>query len=180
VTYCLDKAQGQARAELQRALTWSVRVNELVVEIVKGMPPFPYAEDCLKQIATVADVIVCSSTPYEALVREWQEHGIAQYARVITGQEMGTKAEQLAYASKGHYKHDHMLMIGDAPGDRKASQAVDALFYPINPGHEIESWQRFHEEAWDRFIHLDYDGDYQAALIDEFESYLPEFPPWHV
>mgnify|MGYP000411599505 CR=1 FL=1 len=61
-----------------------------------------------------------------------------------------------------------------------AAQAVNALFYPINPGREIQSWKRFHEQAWDRFINLDYDGDYQAALIDEFESYLPEFPPWHV
>lgn len=176
----IDKARGQARAELERALTWSLRVNDLVAEIVKGMPPFPYAEDCLKEIATVADVIVCSSTPYEALVREWQEHGIAQYARVITGQEMGTKAGHLAYASKGNYKHDHMLMIGDAPGDRKAAQAVNALFYPINPGQEIQSWKRLRDEAWGRFINLDYDGDYQAALIEEFEGYLPEHPPWYV
>ena len=38
-------------------------------------------------------------------------------------------------------------MIGDAPGDMKAARANGALFFPINPGHEDESWERFYDEA---------------------------------
>jgi hypothetical protein len=69
-------------------------------------------------------------------------------------------------------------MIGDAPGDLKAARANDFFFYPINPGQEEQSWQRFYEEAMGRFLDGSYGGDYEAALIAEFEAILPETPPW--
>ena len=34
------------------------------------------------------------------------------------------------------YPAEKILMVGDAYGDRKAAKGVDALFYPILPGHE--------------------------------------------
>ena len=71
-----------------------------------------------------------------------------------------------------------MLMIGDAPGDMRAAKGNDALFYPVNPGHEEESWQRFNEEALHKFLNLEYTGDYEAGLIAEFEKFMPEIPPW--
>jgi hypothetical protein len=70
------------------------------------------------------------------------------------------------------------LMIGDAPGDMKAAKANNALFYPINPGNEIQSWKRFHDEAFDRFIKGRYAGAYEQKVISEFDAYLPEQPPW--
>jgi phosphoglycolate phosphatase-like HAD superfamily hydrolase len=69
-------------------------------------------------------------------------------------------------------------MIGDAPGDMKAARANDALFYPINPGHEDESWERFYKEAFGKFIAGEYEGAYEAKLIEEFEKLLPDIPPW--
>jgi hypothetical protein len=69
-------------------------------------------------------------------------------------------------------------MIGDAPGDMKAAKANDALFYPINPGHEAASWQRFYEEAAAKFLAGEYAGEYEAAVIAEFEAVLPDTPPW--
>jgi hypothetical protein len=69
-------------------------------------------------------------------------------------------------------------MIGDAPGDYKAAQANNTLFYPINPGAEEASWKRFHDEAIDRFLNGTFAGEYQQKLLDEFNSYLPERPPW--
>lgn len=33
-------------------------------------------------------------------------------------------------------------MIGDAPGDLKAARGNGALFFPVNPGDEEESWKR--------------------------------------
>ncbi len=168
----------QAKSELELALAWSERVNATIKDIVKNMPPFPYVRETLEKIRPLADVVVVSATPYEALAREWQEHDIAKYVDVIAGQEMGTKAQHLDYAAKGKYEKDHVLMIGDAPGDLKAAKANDALFYPINPGNEVESWKRFHDEAFDRFTNGQYAGDYEQQLIAEFESYLPENPPW--
>jgi hypothetical protein len=69
-------------------------------------------------------------------------------------------------------------MVGDAPGDMKAAKANEALFYPINPGAEEESWRRFAEEALDKFINGRYAGSYEEKLIAEFDACLPETPPW--
>jgi phosphoglycolate phosphatase-like HAD superfamily hydrolase len=168
----------QARRELELALEWSKRVNQAVEDIVKDMPPFPYVRESLEKMAPLADIIVVSATPYEALAREWQEHDIARYAAIIAGQEMGTKARHLEYAAKGKYEKNHLLMIGDALGDLKAAKANDALFFPVNPGKETESWKRFYDEAFDRFIKGRYAGEYEKKLIAEFDTYLPERPPW--
>ena len=171
-------ADPEAKKELQLALTWSERVNWAIGEIVKGMPPFPHVRQSLEKIQPFADVIVVSATPDEALKREWLEHDIAKYVEVIAGQEMGTKTQHLDYATKCRYEKNHVLMIGDAPGDMKAARANDALFYPINPGDEIESWKRFGDEAFDKFVNGEYAGQYEEKLITEFDSYLPELPPW--
>jgi hypothetical protein len=52
------------------------------------------------------------------------------------------------------------------------------LFYPIVPGREAESWERFHAEAYARFIAGTFAGAYQDALIADFERALPEKAPW--
>jgi phosphoglycolate phosphatase-like HAD superfamily hydrolase len=171
-------ADPEAKKELQLALAWSECVNQAIEEIVKGMTPFPYVRQSLEKIQSLADIIVVSGTPDEALKREWQEHDIAKFTEVVAGQEMGTKTQHLEYATKGRYKKNHVLMIGDAPGDMKAARANDALFFPINPGNEIESWKRFHGEAFDKFISGEYAGEYEEKLIAQFDSYLPELPPW--
>jgi len=164
--------------ELDRALAWSLGVNASISDMVHGVPPFPYLRDSLQLLVDKADMMVVSATPVEALVREWQEHDIARYVRVIAGQEQGTKAEHLALAAKGKYRSDCILMIGDAPGDLKAARANNALFFPVDPGHEEASWQRFYDEAVHRFLAGEYAGEYEARLIAEFDSLLPEVPPW--
>jgi len=175
----IDQADNpDAKRELELVLQWSERVNWSIKEIVRNMPPFPVVRESLEKMAPLADAIVVSSTPYEALTREWQEHDIAKYVEVIAGQEMGKKAQHLEYATSGKYEKDHVLMIGDAPGDMKAARANNVLFYPINPGDEINSWKRFHDEAFDKFINGQYAGGYEEKLIAEFDEYLPLTPPW--
>jgi phosphoglycolate phosphatase-like HAD superfamily hydrolase len=164
--------------ELETAWEWTTGVNATVADMVHGVPPYPYVRQSLEFLADKADMIVVSATPIEALVREWKEHDIAQYARVIAGQEMGKKALHLQLAANGKYPENHILMIGDAPGDLKAARANNALFYPINPGHEEDSWQRFREEAVHKFLAEEYAGAYEARLIEEFDALLPEVPPW--
>ena len=164
--------------DLQQALRWSVAINEEIAQTVHGVPPFPHLRESLQKLAARADMMVVSATPCEALQREWEEHDIARYTKVIAGQEMGKKSEHLALAAQPNYPGDHILMIGDAPGDMKAARAVGALFFPVNPGREVASWQRFYQEAMDRFLEGTYAGDYEAELIKEFDTYLPETPPW--
>ena len=146
--------------------------------MVHDVPPFPFVRESLERAFEKADMIVVSQTPVEALVREWKEHDIDKYVQAIAGQEMGKKGEHIALGSKGEYDPKNVLMIGDAPGDLKAARANNALFYPVNPGEEEKSWERFHNESLDRFFAGTFAGDYQKALLDEFESFLPEQPPW--
>jgi phosphoglycolate phosphatase-like HAD superfamily hydrolase len=175
----LQKAvEASADPGLKRTLAWSLAVNETVTRIVRGVPPFPFVRESLQRLDERADSLVVSATPQEALVREWEEHDLTQYVVAIRGQEIGTKKESLRAASK--YPAGHTLMIGDAPGDYQAAIANEALFFPINPGAEEASWQRFHEEGIDRFLAGSFAGDYQQSLLDEFDSYLPEKPPWPV
>jgi phosphoglycolate phosphatase-like HAD superfamily hydrolase len=164
--------------ELDKALGWSKAVNASVADMVHGVPPFPFMRESLQSLQSQADVVVVSATPTEALVREWEEHDIAKYVRVIAGQEMGSKKQHLAWAAKDKYPADHILMMGDAPGDMEAAKANGVLFFPINPGQEEKSWERFYQEGLARFAAGRYAGEYEAALIAEFETFLPSTPPW--
>jgi len=164
--------------ELQRVYRWSLDVNEAVEKIVRDVPPFPLFRESLKKMVKNADVIVVSQTPQEALIREWAELGIDKYVRIIAGQELGTKSEHLTLAADGKYPRNRILMIGDAPGDLKAANAVNALFFPIIPGREDESWKRFHDEGLEKFFSLQFDGAYQKSLLKEFKKSLPEKAPW--
>ncbi len=164
---------------LTRTMKWSLAVNAAISDIVSGVPPFPKVVECLDRITAKADLAVVSGTPGEALRREWDEHRIDNYPLIIAGQELGKKTEHLSVMTAGKsYAPERMLMIGDAPGDFNAAKATGVMFYPVNPGHEEDSWQRLHDEALDRFFAGTYGGDYEATRIAEFEKLLPETPPW--
>ncbi len=83
--------------------------------MVHDVPPSPTSVRAWSSITTHADCIVVSQTPQEALIREWEEHSIDKFVKVIAGQERGTKSQHILYADSGHYADDHKLMIGDAP-----------------------------------------------------------------
>ncbi len=164
--------------DLKKALQWSQAVNKTIAEMVRGVPPFPSVKKCLERFAEKADMLVVSATPNEALRAEWEEHGVASYVREICGQESGSKKETLAVSAQ--YEANQSLMIGDAPGDFKAAEANNCLFFPINPGNEEASWKRLLEEGIDRFYEGTFAGDYQQTLLDDFNQYLPTEPPWPV
>lgn len=164
--------------DLQRALAWSRAATNAIAAIVRNLPPYPQIPGILQKAQKHADLMVVSQTPTGDLEREWNEYGIAQYVQAIAGQEAGTKTEHLQFAAGGKYAENHVLMIGDAPGDLKAAQANGVLFYPIIPGAEESSWDRFEREALDRFLNQTYAGDFQKDLLKEFDAALPEDPPW--
>lgn len=164
--------------EIDLVLKWSETVNKEIGEWVKGLIPFPNFRESIEKLAQQADAIVVSQTPVEALRREWEENDIAKYVRVIAGQEYGTKTEHIALAAKNKYPDDKILMIGDAPGDLKAAKTNGVLFFPVNPGYEEKSWDRFSKEALNKFFAGTFEGEYENSLIEEFQSFLPETPPW--
>lgn len=168
------KVAASGDKDLAHALKWSIAVNDSIAAMVRGVPPFPMVRESLAKLAAKSDIVVCSATPNEALEAEWEEHDVRKYVVAICGQESGNKKETLTNSSK--YAANRSLMIGDAPGDYSAAKANKTLFYPINPGNEEASWQRFHDEAIDKFYDGTFAGAYQQMLLDEFDRYLPEMP----
>jgi phosphoglycolate phosphatase-like HAD superfamily hydrolase len=163
---------------LSQVKVWSDAVNRAVEDIVHGVPPFPLVRECLAKLNEFADAMCISQTPADALKREWAEHGLDRFVKMIAGQEMGTKTEHLKFAAKDKYPAARILMIGDAPGDYNAAKKNGALFFPINPGHEEASWERLLNEGLERFYQGTYAGEYEARLVQEFDACLPEHPHW--
>jgi hypothetical protein len=171
-------ASGHGDEELWRGLEWTRAIDSAVAATVTNVPPFPFVRESLQKLQGRVDLIVVSTTVSDALQREWNAQGLTQYMSLLAGQNMGTKKQHLQYAAKGKYPDECILMIGDAPGDCEAAHAVGVLFYPICPGAEEISWQRFFEEASDKFINGEYAGSYEVERIVEFEKLLSDTPPW--
>ncbi|HEQ72111.1 MAG TPA: HAD family hydrolase, partial [Spirochaetia bacterium] len=157
-------------AALKAVLTWSEAVNTAIREMVVGVPPFPLARESIAESMNRADLMVVSQTPHEALVREWREHELDRYVRLLAGQEQGAKRDHLEVAVAAGYAPERMLMIGDAPGDLSAARDNGMLFFPVIPGREIESWERFYHEARGRFFAGTFAGSYQESLLQEFTA----------
>lgn len=175
----LEAAVGHAGgSELQSLLEWSRAVNSEIALKVPTAPLFPWARQSLERIRQHSDALCVSQTPTQALVREWEAHGIRRCVFAIAGQELGTKAEHLRIATQGRHRPGRILMIGDALGDLRAARDVGACFYPINPGREADSWERFHHESYDLFLRGQFAGPYETGCTAEFISLLPETPPW--
>jgi phosphoglycolate phosphatase-like HAD superfamily hydrolase len=163
---------------LEVVVKWTESVNREISEWLHDIPPFFHATKTIERISQIADIIVVSQTPLEALEREWLENDIKKYVRIIAAQEHGTKAEHIALAAKGKYPDDKILLIGDAFGDMLAAQNNNVLFYPVIPGQEDQSWKRLLNEGLDRFLNGTFAGSYEGSLLAEFRKVLPITPPW--
>jgi phosphoglycolate phosphatase-like HAD superfamily hydrolase len=159
---------------IEKVLKWSEAINDEITRLLRNIPPFPYALKALDHISGSADLVIISQTPFEAIDREWKENDLKKYVREIAGQEYGSKTEQIALAAKGKYHDNKILMIGDAKGDFDASVNNGILFYPVIPGKENESWKRFLNEGFEKFIKGTFAGDYENKLLKEFWESLPE------
>ena len=164
--------------ELTTIVKWSKAVNADIDTKMGRIPPFEWAIKALNKIEHTSDAIVVSQTPEAALVKEWHENELSDYVSVIAGQELGTKTVHIELATKGKYDATSVMMIGDAPGDLRAAKANKSCFYPVNPGDEERSWERFCTEAYGKFMDGTYVGEYQDSIIAEYNELLPKDPPW--
>ena len=162
--------------DIRTTLAWSEETNVRINRVVHSVPPFPHVREALARLADVADIVIVSATQQVSLEREWSEHGLLDCVSKVCGQESGSKKEIIA-ALKGHYAPDRVLMIGDAPGDRKAAEANGVLFYPICPDAEAQSWAEF-GAALDAVLDGTYAGGMQQEKIAHFETLLPEKAAW--
>lgn len=162
--------------EIRNVLAWSVNVNDRVAELVRNVPPFPHVRESLEKLSQYADIVIVSATQQLALEREWGENGLLPLIYAVKGQESGNKKEIIA-SLMSEYGEGHVLMIGDAPGDCEAAHANGALFYPICPDREAQSWADF-EKNMEAFLNGTYQGALEAANIAHFETLLPDEPDW--
>jgi len=162
--------------EIRTVLRWSADVNERIGKMVYGVPPFPFMREGLEKVFQNVDIVIVSATPQEALEREWGEHGLLPLVSSVKGQEVGKKKEIIA-SIKDRYPEGHVLMIGDAPGDRDAAHDNDVLFYPICPDQEAQSWANFGANV-EAFLNGTYAGKMEADNIAYFETLLPKEPTW--
>jgi len=163
---------------LAQAHRWSVDLNEDIDQNMPDPPPFQGVEKALQRIQSTSDAIVISQTQAVALLKDWYRDGLADYVSVIAGPELGSKIDHFTMAAVDRYPANSILMIGDAPGDMAAAQAIGCNFFPINPGHETESWELFMDDAYRIFLEGGFPDAYQKQLIKEFNALLPGTPPW--
>ena len=163
---------------LETVLKWSEEINREIGTWLRNIPPYPAAPETILKMSGIADIMVVSQTPVEALEREWLENDLRKYAMFIAGQEHGTKTEHIIHAAKGKYPDEKILLIGDAFGDLNAAKANNILFYPVIPGKEDLSWKELMDEGLDRFLNGKFSGQYEEKRISEFKKSLPETPRW--
>lgn len=129
---------------LGKALAWSQQVNAAIDALpAETKKPFAGVAEGLEAAHRAADVAVVSSANREAVVEEWTRCGLLDKVDVLCSQDTGTKADCIARLQAKGYAPDHILMVGDAPGDWDAARKNGVWFYPILVRHEAESWAEF-------------------------------------
>ncbi len=157
---------------IEQALLWSVRTNRAIHGLPADDQPFPNAKQTMDEMCKKADLVAVSSANKEAVEAEWQKHGLKEDCQALLTQEAGSKAYCIGELVKKGYKPDHVLMVGDAPGDRDAAVKNGVRYYPILVGKEGESWQRLLDEAFPKLLGGSFDDAYQKELIAAFEKNL--------
>ena len=157
---------------LDDVMRWSLKSDVLFEKHTEGLLPFKGVAETLVDMAKKADIMVVSSASGAGLDKDWSFSGLTDYTALIAGQEVGSKETQLRMGAAGKYPSMKMLMVGDAPGDLEAARSVDALFFPIVPGREEESWLRLKNEGLVRFFSRTWDDEYGNNLLGEFMDLL--------
>lgn len=153
---------------MAKALAWSKQVNESIDALPEAdKKAFDGVAEGLRAAGEMADVAVVSSANREAVVEEWQRCGLLDVVDVLCCQDTGSKAHCIAELLKQGYAPDHVLMVGDAPGDHKAAQGNGVWFYPILVRREPESWAKLPEA-----LKALADGRYAALGEELYHEFL--------
>lgn len=167
----LPAAQGPC---LAKALSWSKKVNAAINALPESeKKPFDGAAAGLAAAHAAADVAVVSSANREAVEEEWARCGLLGSVDVLCCQDAGSKAACIAQLKAKGYAPDHILMVGDAPGDKAAAEKNGVWFYPILVRHEAESWAELVSTALARLTAGAY-APYGEALAEKFLANLGE------
>jgi len=154
---------------LQKALNWSRQVNAAINQLPEAEKlPFPLAKEALAMAHEKADVAIVSSANLDAVLEEWQKHGLLEHTDIVLSQNVGSKAYCIAELLKKGYAPHRVVMCGDAPGDYEAAKRNGVFYYPIQVRKEKESWQAFMDEGLRKLLNGEYAGAYQRELVNAF------------
>ncbi len=154
---------------LQKALSWSIAVNRSINDLPEETKlPFPLAKEGLAHAHERADVAIVSSANLDAVLEEWEKHGLLEHVDIVLAQNAGSKAFCIGELLKKGYDKDKVLMCGDAPGDLQAAEKNGVFYYPILVRKEKESWNEFITSAFDKLTDGSYGGVYQQSKKAEF------------
>ncbi len=164
----LEDYTGEEKACLERALRWSLDVNEAITKLPDALKkPFTGVRSALAAAARYGDIAVVSGANREAVLEEWERYGLLPYANVILAQDCGSVECCIGKLLSLGYDPSRVLMVGDAPEDLEAATGAGICFYPIMVDWEEESWEVFTEEAIPRFALNSY-ADYQRERTQIF------------
>ena len=159
--------ESHASETCRKALEWSRQVNEKISQMPKeGNKAFDGVRQVLARIHEIADVCIVSSANRGAVEEEWTREGLLDHVDVLMTQENGSKKDCIKAILERGYKPEHVLMVGDAPGDLEAARFNGVSFYPILAGRESESWEKLYESALISLMHGSF-GD-GAELEEQF------------
>jgi len=160
---------GEGRTCLEKALHWSKAVNEGIVALPEELKvPYAGAREGLAAAHEFADVAVVSSANRDAVDEEWTNHGLLEHVDIVMAQDCGSKAHCISEMLKFGYAPDHVLMVGDAPGDCDAAEANGVWYYPIQVNKEADSWTELRNVGLGKLKDLTYGGAYQETKKKEF------------
>ena len=169
----IDETEDEdAKLILQKALQWSLAVNESITRLPEELKlPYAGAAEGLAAAAMIADVAVVSSANRDAVEEEWEKYGLLTHTDIVLAQDCGSKFHCISEMLKFGYEKDHVLMVGDAPGDCDAAEKNGIWFYPILVNWEEESWTEFKDKALTMFANDNY-GACQAEKKQVFVENL--------
>ncbi len=165
--------EGNNSVIFKKALSWSEKVNERINELsFDEKKPFEGVKEALEYAHKYGDIAIVSSANRQAVLEEWEEHGLLSHVDIVLAQDAGSKAFCIQELLKKGYDKENVLMAGDAPGDYEAARKNEVFYYPILVRHEKASWEEFKNEAVRRLVDGSYSGEYQHKKADEFINNL--------
>lgn len=167
------KMQKENVSCLKKALDWSKAVNTSINTLKdEEKLPFKGVASAIKEAEKFADVAIVSSANQQAVLEEWEKHGLLDSVDIVLTQNIGSKAYCIGKLIEKGYDRNKVLMVGDAVGDLDSAKLNEVLYYPILVRKENESWSRFSNEALELFISNHYKGEYEEKVIKEFKENL--------
>ncbi|MGT2799354.1 HAD family hydrolase [Streptococcus marmotae] len=154
--------------DLVKALEWSLQVNQAIKNYSGPVAAFPGVREVLGLLSKYGKVFVVSSANKEAVEEEWQAQGLLEFVDDLYCQDRGKKEDVIAALVEQGYVQDHILMIGDSPGDLAAATQNGVHFYPILVGKEAASWEGLKQTHSQKLLKNEWTKELEAELVGQF------------